>query len=60
VNIFIAFNKENNALARDMFQEAIALDPVYPKPYAFLGTTHLMDMWLGSSKSPRGISGEKP
>jgi len=47
------FNKENNALARDMFQEAIALDPVYPKPYAFLGTTHLMDIWLGSSKSPR-------
>jgi len=46
-------NKENNALARDMFQEAIALDPVYPKPYAFLGTTHLMDIWLGSSKSPR-------
>jgi adenylate cyclase len=50
---FHRFNKENNALARDMFQEAIALDPVYPKPYAFLGTTHLMDMWLGSSKSPR-------
>ena len=47
------FNKENNALARDMFQEAIALDPEYPKPYAFLGTTHLLDIWLGSSKSPR-------
>jgi adenylate cyclase len=47
------FNKENNALARAMFQEAIALDPAYPNPYAFLGTTHLMDMWLGSSKSPR-------
>jgi len=47
------FNKENNALARAMFQEAIALDPVYPKPYAFLGTTHMLDMWLGSSKSPR-------
>ncbi|OEU62408.1 MAG: hypothetical protein BBJ57_03635 [Desulfobacterales bacterium PC51MH44] len=46
-------NKENNALARDMFQEAIALDPVYPKPYAFLATTHVLDMWLGSSQSPR-------
>jgi adenylate cyclase len=47
------FNKENNALARDMFQEAITLDPEYPKPYAFLGTTHLLDIWLGSSQSPR-------
>jgi len=47
------FNKENNALARQLFQEAIALDPEYPNPYAFLGTTHLLDMWLGSSKSPR-------
>ncbi len=50
---FYRMNKENNALARAMFQEAIALDPVYPKPYAFLATIHLMDMWLGSSKSPR-------
>jgi adenylate cyclase len=46
-------NRENNALARDMFQEAIALDPEYPKPYAFLGTTHLLDIWLGSSPSPQ-------
>jgi adenylate cyclase len=46
-------NKENNALARDMFQEAIALDPEYPSPYAFLGTTHLLDIWLGSSPSPQ-------
>ena len=45
-------NKENNALARQLFQEAIALDPEYPKPYAFLATTHMLDMWLGSSKSP--------
>jgi adenylate cyclase len=46
-------NKEDNALARQLFQEAIALDPEYPKPYAFLATTHLGDVWLGSSKSPR-------
>jgi adenylate cyclase len=47
------FNKENNALAKQLLQEAIALDPEYPKPYAFLSTTHMLDMWLGSSKSPR-------
>ncbi|UCE55894.1 MAG: tetratricopeptide repeat protein [Desulfobacterales bacterium] len=46
------FNKENNVLARDIFQKAIALDPEYPKPYAFLATTHLVDIWLGSSQSP--------
>lgn len=46
-------NKEDNALARQLFQEAIALDPEYPKPYAFLATTHLMDVWLDSSKPPR-------
>jgi len=46
-------NKEDNALARQLFQETIALDPEYPKPYAFLATTHLMDVWLDSSKSPR-------
>jgi TolB-like protein/Tfp pilus assembly protein PilF len=46
-------NKEDNALAKQLLQEAIALDPEYPKPYAFLSTTHMLDMWLGSSKSPR-------
>ena len=46
-------NKEDNALANQLLQEAVALDPEYPKPYAFLATTHLLDMWLGSSKSPR-------
>jgi TolB-like protein/cytochrome c-type biogenesis protein CcmH/NrfG len=46
-------NKEDNALANQLLQEAVALDPEYPKPYAFLATTHLNDVWLGSSKSPR-------
>ena len=46
-------NKEDNALARQLFQEAITLDPEYPKPYAFMATAHLGDVWLGSSKSPR-------
>ncbi|GAI97092.1 unnamed protein product, partial [marine sediment metagenome] len=46
-------NKEDNALAKQLLQEAIALDPEYPKPYEFLATTHTLDMWLGTSKSPR-------
>lgn len=46
------FNLEGNVQARQMFEEASALDPDYPAPYALLGWTHLMDVWLGWSKSP--------
>jgi TolB-like protein/Tfp pilus assembly protein PilF len=46
-------NKEDNALARELIKQAIVLDPRYPNAYAYLATTHLLDMWLGSSKSPR-------
>lgn len=46
-------NKEDNALSRELFAEAIALDPEYARAYAFMATTLLMDLWYGSSKSPR-------
>jgi adenylate cyclase len=46
-------NKEDNARARQMFEEAIALDPHYPQAYATLGWTHWIDLWLKSSRSPR-------
>jgi adenylate cyclase len=45
--------KEDNAKARKMFEEAIALDPEYPVPYSYLGWTHWHDVFLGLSKSPR-------
>ncbi|MHC4639580.1 MAG: tetratricopeptide repeat protein, partial [Planctomycetota bacterium] len=47
------FNKEGNAIARKMFEEAIALDPKYSMAYGFLASTHQMDVLLGLSKSPR-------
>ncbi|MBL7205725.1 MAG: tetratricopeptide repeat protein [Desulfobacteraceae bacterium] len=50
---FYHMNKEDNALGRQLIKEAISLDPEYANAYAFLATTHLMDMWLGTSKSPR-------
>jgi TolB-like protein/Flp pilus assembly protein TadD len=50
---FVRMNKEDNALARKMAEEAIALDPEYPTPYALLGWAHYMEMWLRSSKSPK-------
>ena len=46
-------NPESNALAKQLAQEAIAVDPVYACAYMTLGRAHMVDMWLGSSKSPK-------
>jgi adenylate cyclase len=45
------FNIESNALAKQLTQEAIALDPEYAMAYLVLSSTHQMDVWLGTSKS---------
>jgi TolB-like protein/Tfp pilus assembly protein PilF len=50
---FYRMNKEDNALARRIYDEAIALDPEYPEAYSMLGWTHYMDVWFKSSRSPR-------
>ena len=47
-----AFNRESNATARQLYEEAIALDPQFAGAYDALAATHLMDVWLGSSKFP--------
>jgi len=47
------FNIESNALGKQLAQEAIALDPEYPMAYRALGGAHMMDVWLGTSKSPK-------
>jgi TolB-like protein/Tfp pilus assembly protein PilF len=46
------FNKEDNILARQAAEQAIALDPGYPAAYYILGMTHLNDVYFRSSKSP--------
>lgn len=46
------FNKDDNALARLMLEEVIALDPEYAYAYVTLAGTHMMDVWLKSSNSP--------
>jgi adenylate cyclase len=46
-------NKEDNALARKLAEEAILLDPEYAGAYVTLGSTHWLDVILDSSKSPR-------
>jgi len=44
-------NIESNALARQLAEEAIALDPDYAMAYKALGQSHMLDIWLGTSKS---------
>jgi len=46
-------NIESNALARQLAKEAIALDPEYAMAYKVLGRTHIVDVWFGTSKSPK-------
>jgi adenylate cyclase len=46
-------NKEGNALGRELIEEAIALDPEYANAFGDLALTHELDVWYGSSKSPR-------
>ncbi len=46
-------NIESNALAQQMAEEAISLDPEYANAYVTLGRTHFFEVFLGSSKSPK-------
>jgi len=44
--------KEGIAQARTLLEEAIALDPTYPRLYVLLVFTHHLDIWYGTTKSP--------
>jgi adenylate cyclase len=46
-------NPESNALGRQLAEEAIALDPDYAWAYHTLGRSHSVDVWVGTSKSPK-------
>jgi TolB-like protein len=50
---YYRITKEDNALARRLYEEVIVLDPEYAFAYASLGWTHMVDIWLGTSKSPK-------
>jgi len=44
---------EGNIRARQLAEEAIALDPNYASAYRVLALANLIDVWLGLSKDPR-------
>ncbi len=48
-------NIESNALARQLAEEAIALDPEYAWPYYALARALLIDVWVDTRKSPEQI-----
>jgi adenylate cyclase len=49
----IRINPESNAMAKQLAEEAVALDPEYAWAYYALGRAHQMDVWLRASKSPK-------
>jgi TolB-like protein/Tfp pilus assembly protein PilF len=46
-------NRDDNLLARKMAEEALALDPEYARSYRVLAITRVMDIFYGTSKSPK-------
>ena len=45
--------KESNVKARELIEQAIALDPKYGAAYFALSWSTCLDVWLGASKSPK-------
>jgi adenylate cyclase len=50
--LYLTSTIENNALARRLAKEAIALDPEYALPYHVLSVTHFHDVLFRTTKSP--------
>jgi adenylate cyclase len=50
---FNHLSKEGNILARQKYQEAVALAPEYASAYAGIASTYLIEPWLGWSESPQ-------
>ncbi|MFO0993070.1 MAG: adenylate/guanylate cyclase domain-containing protein [Hyphomicrobiales bacterium] len=50
---FLTFTEEDTRRARELFQEAVRLDPAYAKAHAKTAWTHLVDVNFGWSKSPK-------
>jgi adenylate cyclase len=49
----LRLNRDDNVKARQLLEEAIALDPEFSTPYADLAWTHIFGIRFGLSKSPK-------
>jgi TolB-like protein/Tfp pilus assembly protein PilF len=52
------WNKESNLKAKQLFEEAIELEPEAFMAYLMLAMAHNADVWMGSSSSPRESLGK--
>jgi len=51
-------NSDSNALGKQLAEEAITLDPEYASAYYILSGAYVMDVFLGTSKSPKQSIGK--
>ncbi len=58
LELFGRFTKADNARARELFRQAVALDPQYAYAWTFLAWTHLIDAQFGYSASRAKSSGK--
>jgi tetratricopeptide (TPR) repeat protein len=49
----LRFTPEANAMAKKMAEEVLSVEPDWGEGYYYLASTHMMDIWLGTTKSPR-------
>jgi TolB-like protein/Tfp pilus assembly protein PilF len=52
LHLGLKFKPENNAMMRQLAEEAIALDPNWSNAYRHLGMTYLMAVWYRLTKTP--------
>jgi pentatricopeptide repeat protein len=50
---FDKYTKQDNLKAREHHEQALKLDPDYGAAWELLAWTHIADVWLGSSDSPK-------
>jgi TolB-like protein/Tfp pilus assembly protein PilF len=51
-------NPDDNQKAKRILEEAIGLDPNYAMAYRQLGTVHMMEVWMGTTKAPKESLGK--
>jgi adenylate cyclase len=52
------FNKEDNLISRRLLKEAISIDPEFGQAYGLLGATHMQDVFIQATKSPKQSIGK--
>jgi len=57
-DLLYQINPVSTAMAKQLAEEAIALDPDYAWAYFALGKSHVLEVWVGTSKSPKESIGK--